>query len=421
MLIAIDFGTSNSSAALMVNGNVTLVKEPLKQGYSYPSSVYVSEAGEILVGQAAENNRSRDITRYRREFKRTLGNDEPYLIGDRTLSSEDLVTAVLRKLKQDGDRTIESYNCGKITDAVITIPATYREYKRKLMVSAGIAAGFSSVQLLPEPVAAAIYYTDRHQDILTGGEIILVYDLGGGTFDATLIQKEGSSFQILSEPMGLEQCGGTDFDRGIYQYVHECSSDSLRKKLSHKEEWRARSIVGDLCVQAKHQLSETGETTIDIPLGIDRVESYQLTRQELETRIAPLIDDTIEVCDRAIVSAGITWNDVAQVLMVGGSCRIPYVRKAIKSRLGHSPLLVDEPELAVCQGGAIYARLQSQKSSVTIPTPESKSISQPEIAVTISAKGSFRKLHFPQDPFEVFDSISHSDRQSSITRNENWF
>lgn len=414
MFIAIDFGTSNSSAAIMANGNVTLVKEPIEHGYSYPSSVYVTEAGEILVGQAAENNRLRDLQRYRREFKRALGSNEPYVMGDRVLSGEELVTAVLRKLKQEGDRTIESYNCGKIADAVITIPATYREYKRKLIESAGMSAGFSSVRLLAEPIAAAIYYTDRHQDLLTAGEIILVYDLGGGTFDATLIQKEGSSFEILAQPMGLEQCGGTDFDRAIYQYLCERCSESLREKLSCKSEWRARSIVGDLCVRAKHQLSETIETTIDIPVGIDRVESYLLTRQELSTRIAPFIDDTIEVCDRTIASAGISWRDVDRVLMVGGSCRIPQVRKAIKSRLGHSPLLVDEPELAVCQGGAIYTRLPSPPPSIEVPAEELNPIS------TTPKQGSFRQIHLPQDPFAVFDALSPADRQSPNSR-DRWF
>ena len=227
MLLGIDFGTCNSSAALLLDGKIKLVKEPLKQNYSFPSSVYLNEHGDFLVGQAAEHCRMRDIHRYRQGFKRALGQNQSYQIGELSLKVEDLVTEVLKKLKSEAEKIVTE----SITDAVITVPASYKDSKRNLMQKAAEAAGFSRVSLLEEPVAAATYYTDRNNNLLKDGDIILVYDLGGGTFDASLIKKKGNSFQTLSPPIGLEDCGGADFDRAIFNDLEKKCSDYLRKEL----------------------------------------------------------------------------------------------------------------------------------------------------------------------------------------------
>lgn len=350
MLLGIDFGTCNSSAALMLNGTIKLVKEPLKQGYSFPSSVYLTEKGEILVGQAAENSRLRDARRYRRGFKRALGENQPYLVGELSLTVQDLVTEVLKKLKSEAEKTVS----GVITDAVITVPASYKQSKRDLMRQAAQAAGFSQISLLDEPVAAATYYTQQNQNLLKDGDIILVYDFGGGTFDASLIKKQGASYQILSTPIGLENCGGTNFDQLIYEDIKNRCSAGFRQQLEPKEALAARGIVSQFCIDIKHQLSEAQEATIHIPLALGQVESYQLHRVAFNQMITPFIDRTIKACEQLILGAGLGWKDINQVLMVGGSCRIPYVQEALKRKLGHSPLLADEPELAVCQGAAIY-------------------------------------------------------------------
>lgn len=215
MQLGIDFGTCYSSAALLLDGIPKPIKEPLKQGYSFPSSVYVTEGGEILVGQAAENKRQKNPQSYRREFKRELGSTDPYPLGNRFLLPEELVAEVLRKLKSEAELVVAGRGEEPLSDALITVPATYQPYKRKLMKEACLKAGFSQVELLEEPVAAAIYYS-RHARVETG-EIVLVYDLGGGTFDATLLQKQASGYQILGMPKGLPHWGGTDFDREIYQ------------------------------------------------------------------------------------------------------------------------------------------------------------------------------------------------------------
>ena len=361
MLLGIDFGTCNSSAALMLNDSIKLVKEPMKGGYSFPSCVYLTEQGEILVGVAADNNRLRDIGRYRGEFKRELGTNEPYQLGDRSMLPEELVTEVIKRLKSEAQKMLPPGQ-GAIKNAVITVPATYQQHKRSLMQKAAFAAGFTSVKLLEEPVAAATYYA--HHNLLKPGEIILVYDLGGGTFDATLIQKQDSTFQILATPMGLEDCGGVDFDRQIYQDVKNRCSQALHEQLEQRQSLLTRVEVSGRCIEIKHQLSEAREATIHIPI-LGQVESYDLTRMGFQQMIARYIDDTLAVCDRLLQSAGIEWKQVSQVLLVGGSCRIPYVKTAVEQRLGHSALLVDEPELAVCQGAAIYGNLVTNLLTVS--------------------------------------------------------
>ena len=273
---------------------------------------------------------------------------EPYILGNQPFLPEELVAAVISKLKNQADEMVKD----SITEAVITVPATYRVNKRKLMEKAGKAAGFKEIRLLEEPVTAAIYYAQQYE--LGEEEIILVYDLGAGTFDATLLQKQGANYQILAAPVGLSHCGGMDFDREIYQDLLEHCSESLRERLDahnrSKEAFQARAIVADLCRTLKHQLSEAQTGEILIPVTM---ESYALNRQDFNQMIAPLVEETLESCHQLVKNAGINWEQVDQVLLVGGSCRIPYVKEAVEKAFKQPPLLVDDPELAVCLGAAI--------------------------------------------------------------------
>ena len=350
MWLGIDFGTCNSSAALLLDGTLKRIAEPLKHDYCFPSSIFVTGQGEILVGHAAENARQQDPQRYCHEFKRDLGSDTPYTLGNRQMLPEELITEVIRKLKVEADKVVKGRGIQPLSDAIITVPATYGKYKRDMMQEAGMAAGFSQVELLDEPVAAAIYYF-RHAPVVEG-EIVLVYDLGGGTFDATLVQRKAAGYKILAMPKGLPNCGGKDFDREIYQDFKQRCSESLGRRLDDKKEWRTKAIVGDLCKQIKHQLSEAEEAQVYIPIGDG--ESYTLTRQVFNGIIEPLIGETIDCCDQLVRSAGIEWQQVDRVLLVGGSCRIPYVQETVEEKFGRPHLLVDEPELAVCLGAAIH-------------------------------------------------------------------
>ncbi|MFM6326857.1 MAG: Hsp70 family protein [Microcystis panniformis] len=359
--LGIDFGTCYSSAALLLEGVPTPIPAPLTPGYALPSSVFITEQGEILVGQAAENKRQKNPQRYRREFKRDLGSPDPYTLGNVSMLPEELVAAVLKKLKEEAEKVALGRGEKFLTNALITVPATYSSYKRNLMQDAGRKAGFSQIEMLEEPVAAARYYSCHAQ--INDGDIILVYDLGGGTFDATLMQKQGDNYQVLAMPKGLANCGGTDFDHLIYQQLKLQCSNELRQQLEPKEAWLARAIVGDFCRDLKHQLSEQTEASIYIPMGLGNVETFELTREVFNAMIAPLIEETLDCCEQLVRSAKKDWTQVNQMLLVGGSSRIPYVKEAIERRFNISPFLIDKPELAVCLGATI-------KNSIPDPIPE---------------------------------------------------
>ena len=208
-----------------------MVKEPAKQGYSFPSSIYLTESGEFLVGQLAESRKFKDITRYRREFKRDLLQTYPYFLGSQgkyQFTPQELVTEVLKNLKQEAEKITLALDKETITDVVITIPATYKKNKKDLMKEAGKKAGFYSVDLLEEPVAAANYYNHQNPDSFQEGDIILVYDLRGGTFDATQYTEKTmnndnfDSFDILDIDQNPESFGTLAIDSdgdGIGDYT----------------------------------------------------------------------------------------------------------------------------------------------------------------------------------------------------------
>jgi len=353
MKLGIDFGTCYSSAALLINETPRPLKEPISHGYSFPSSVFVTEEGKLLVGQAAENARQKNPQRYRAEFKRDLGTPNPYAFVDSYFLPEELIAEVLKKLKQEAEKVAQERGASPLNQVQLTIPATYQSYKRKLMEDAAHQAGFSEIELVEEPVAAAYYYS-AHATVKSG-EIILVYDLGGGTFDATLIQKQDSGYQLLGMPKGLSNCGGIEFDRQIFQKLKSNCSEELRQQLSAKNGWLARAIVSNLCRDLKHQLSEEEEASIYVPISLGKVEPFSLARTTFNQLIAPLIEETLDCCDQLLRNTGQEWSQINQVLLVGGSCRIPYVQEAVGKKLGQSPLLVDDPELAVCFGATLNA------------------------------------------------------------------
>jgi molecular chaperone DnaK (HSP70) len=220
------------------------------------------------------------------------------------------------------------------------------------MQEAAKKAGFRKIELLEEPVAAAIYYS-RHAQI-NDGDIILVYDLGGGTFDATLMQRQEDKYQFLGMPKGLANCGGKDCDCLIYQHLKSNCSENLSQQLESKDAWRVKAMVGDYCRDLKHQLSEQLKASVYIPLGGGDLESFELTRDIFNKMISPLIEETLDCCEQLVRSAGKNWQQVNRLLLVGGSSRIPYVKEAIERRFNISPFLVDKPELAVCLGATIY-------------------------------------------------------------------
>lgn len=355
--MAIDFGTCNSSAAVMIDGNPRLVKEPVKQGYSRPSSVYVDESGQILVGHFAESKKIKDSSRYRNEIKPDLIKEHPYILGQNgeyEFTARQLITEILKSLKKEAEKITLALDKGEITDVVITIPATYRKNKRDAMKQAALNAGFTAVELVDEPVAAAIYYHQQKTSSFNEGDIILIYDLGGGTFDATLIKRLGNGFQVLGQPAGIANCGGINFDRAIFQDLKARCSPQLQEKLSARGNSSEKNALFDFCRQIKHQFSGTTEAVGDIPIDhqLDH-QLYELSRDDFNLMIASSVEQTIVCCEDLIKSVGLELQDIGKVLMVGGSCRLPFIQESVGNRLQSSVLLIDEPELAVCQGAVV--------------------------------------------------------------------
>ena len=355
MHLGIDFGTCYSSAAVVINNEIYRIKEPLKGGYSFPSSVFLTKQGEIIIGEAADNQRKMQPLNYRREIKRFLSSEAPLFIGDRQFKPTELISIILQTLGQEAKEVAGQ----PLKHAVITVPASYDSYRRGLMEKAANEAGFSDVQLLIEPVAAAIYYdhSSPRAQSLKNGERLLVYDLGGGTFDAALLQKQDQIFELLALPVGDENLGGINFDKAIYQDFLAHCSEATRELLSSQEKReqasRIRLRLEDSVREFKHQLSVTTEYSDEFPIG-GKLLIYQLNQQKFEDMIAPSIQKTCTLCDQLIQSVGLNWEQIDRVLIVGGSCRIPYIQKTLREHSQCSVERISDPELAVALGAAIH-------------------------------------------------------------------
>ncbi len=351
-VLGIDFGTCFSSAALLKGGVPEPVREPFGSGFAMPSSVVLTSEGNLAVGQVAENAKYLTPDHYRREFKRDLARREPIPLGDREFFAEELVTAILRTLRLEAEESVHA----PVSSATITVPATYASARRSEMASAALAAGFSHVELLDEPVAAAIYGNVRHP-LQNDSAMTLVYDLGGGTFDATLVRQSGDSYEVVGAPVGLSHCGGIDFDRLIYSDILNQVSDSYRDLLDHQRSdtlgRQARRQAEDFATRVKYQLSHLQQYEDQLTLTIP-FEHYQLSRARFNEMITPLLDETIDQCHHLLTDSGISPSDLDRILLVGGSARIPLVRELLEREFSVVPVRADDPEMAVCKGAAIH-------------------------------------------------------------------
>jgi ribosomal protein L7/L12 len=370
MRLGIDFGTSYSSAAYVRDGHPVAVKPMKGQSPSVPSIVAVGPQGELQVGHGAAHARAdRSIS----EFKQYLGDDEwPLLLADRQLHPAELVTRLLTFLREAAPTPD-----GPPDAAVLTVPASYGPHRRELMRFAGQAAGFADVSILEEPIAAAHYYASEGALHANDGDLLIVYDLGGGTFDIALVQAARGEYETIGYA-GLPDCGGIDFDTCLYEDIkRRCQrSRALLDADAHSggrdarlAALQVRLAVRQFCRDFKQLLSELDEHDGMVP-NVFPPEEYRLTRGEFERMITPLIDETIELSDGLVRDAELGWNQISAVLMVGGSCRIPCIRRRLE-QLNPHVLQVDELDLAVAYGAAIYGRQldeQPQPPAVVHPT-----------------------------------------------------
>jgi hypothetical protein len=348
-VLGIDFGTSNTVAVLRTPEGRT---RPLLFDGSplLPSAVYQPPDGPLLVGRDAQRHARVDPSRYEPNPKRRI-DDGTVLLGGTELAVPQVFSAVLSTVAVEARRQAG----GQLEQVYLTHPARWGEQRRRLLVEALRLAGLSGPggpQLVPEPVAAASYFTAVLRARVPVGRSLAIYDLGGGTFDAAVVRRTPAGFQVLAED-GLTDVGGLDFDHEIVEHLGRTCA------VSHPTEWaaltrpvdggqrRARQLLYEDVRAAKETLSRAA--SVDLPLPLLDVDAH-LTRSELETLIRPHLDRTVNCLAMTITAAGLAPTDLVGIFLVGGSSRIPLAAHLIHSELQVAPTTLEQPETVVVEG-----------------------------------------------------------------------
>ena len=343
--IGIDLGTTNSCVAVYEGGEAKVIANP--EGLRTTASVVAFKNGEIIVGQKAKNQMitNPDVVY---SIKRKMGTAEKTHVNGKDYTPEEISAMILSDLKA----TAEAYLGEKVTKAVITVPAYFNDSQRQATKNAGKIAGLEVERIINEPTAAALAYGLDKQD---KNEKILVYDLGGGTFDVSILELGDGVFEVLSTS-GNNHLGGDDFDKKIMDYlVSEFKKESGVDLSSDK---MAMQRVKDASEKAKKDLSGMTSTEVSLPFisqGSDGPLhlNITLTKAKFDELTRDLVESTLEPVRKALKDANLTKNDIDKVLLVGGSTRIPRVQELIKEELGKEPSKGVNPDEVVAMGAAI--------------------------------------------------------------------
>ena len=344
-IIGIDLGTTNSCVAVYEGGEAKVITNP--EGMRTTPSVVAFKKGEIIVGQKAKNQMitNKDTIS---SIKRKMGTSDKVHANDKDYTPEEISAMILGDLK----KTAEAYLGEKVTKAVITVPAYFNDAQRQATKNAGKIAGLEVERIINEPTAAALAYGLDKQDKT---QTILVYDLGGGTFDVSILELGDGVFEVKATS-GNNKLGGDDFDERIMDWmVKEFKKESGIDLSSDK---MAMQRVKDAAEKAKKDLSGMTSTEISLPF-ISQGEdgpihlNMSLTRAKFEDLISDLVESTLEPVRKAMKDAKLTKNDIDKVLLVGGSTRIPCVQELVKKELGKEPSKEVNPDEVVAMGAAI--------------------------------------------------------------------
>jgi molecular chaperone DnaK len=356
-IVGIDLGTTNSLIGVMEAGFPILLADADGARLT-PSVVHFPEEGAPLVGATASRMRALQPQTTVYSAKRLIGlrgddlpeGDAPsdyrivrraghpvrIVVRDRLYAPEEISALVLAKLKRDAERALER----TVTRAVITVPAYFNDAQRNATKAAGEAAGFTVERIINEPTAAALAYG---LDKLKSKSKIAVYDLGGGTFDISILELHDGVFQVLATS-GNTRLGGDDVDEAV---IANCQLPMAN--------WQKRELV----IEAKHRLSTETEVGIDVPFVEGKNLTYELTRDELEKIARPIIERTRPHCRRALADAKIEVHDLDEVILVGGMTRMPLVRRFVAKLFGREPNISQNPDEAVALGATIQAGILS--------------------------------------------------------------
>ncbi|WP_167761637.1 Hsp70 family protein [Blastococcus sp. CT_GayMR19] len=347
--LGIDLGTTFTAAAVEEDGRAEIVQLG-DHAPQIPSAVFVREDGALLVGEAAVRKGAVQPDRLEREFKRRLGDRVPYVLGGQEFTAEQLTARLLRTVVDEVERRYG----GPPERLALTHPANWGAHRRSVLLEAVRLAGVGEVTTLSEPAAAAVHFasTERAQV----GDAVAVYDLGGGTFDAAVLRKSATEFELLGTPNGVEQLGGVDFDDKIFRYVLRSLGDSATA-LDPDEPAVVAALVRlrRECTDAKEALSKDSETAVPVALPGMPPTSVHLSRVEFEDMIRPDVEQTVRCMRRALESASLSPEDVRTVVLVGGSARIPLVAEALGHEFGRPVMVSTQPKLAVALGAALLA------------------------------------------------------------------
>ena len=349
-IIGIDLGTTNSCVAVMEGGKPEVIANA-EGDRTTPSVVAYTKEGEKLVGKVAKRqavaNHENTIT----SIKRLMGTDQKVKLNGKEYTPQEISAMILSKLKQDA----ESYLGEKVTQAVITVPAYFNDSQRQATKDAGKIAGLEVLRIINEPTAASLAYgLDKGEN---KNQKILVYDLGGGTFDVSILEIGDGVFEVLSTN-GDTRLGGDDFDNRIINLLVE----DFKKKnnIDLSQDKLAIQRLKEAAEKAKIELSATPKTTISLPFisadatGPKHLE-YDLTRAQFDSITQDYVDKTIDCVKKALSDAKLTINQIDKVILVGGSTRIPAVYEAVKNFTGKEPFKGINPDECVAIGAAIQA------------------------------------------------------------------
>ena len=349
-IIGIDLGTTNSCVAVMEGGKPTVIANA-EGGRTTPSVVAINKDGERLVGQVAKRQAVANHENTVTSIKRQMGTDHKVKLGGKEYTAPEISAMILSKLKADA----ESYLGSPVTQAVITVPAYFNDSQRQATKDAGKIAGLEVLRIINEPTAASLAYgLDKGEN---NNQKILVYDLGGGTFDVSILEIGDGVFEVLSTN-GDTRLGGDDFDQRIIDLLVEEFKKAENIDLSKDK--LAMQRLKEAAEKAKIDLSASTKTTISLPFitadanGPKHLE-YDLTRAKFDNMTEDLVAKTIECTKRALADAKLTNADINKVILVGGSTRIPAVYEAVKNYTGKEPYKGINPDECVAIGAAIQA------------------------------------------------------------------